>query len=140
MPVQITEVQPNQTVKHNWTEMAIALQPITETLSKEDRDYFEGPLSFLIGKEPRMANIDKKYMWLFIQEGNLIVDMYKAYKIYSINDSRSRLIKYLHKLALSLAEEGLLIKYGIGGYSRQYIEQKVTSENIDHNKKKSFWG
>jgi len=139
MPVQITEVQPNQTVKHNWTELAVALQPIVDTLPKQDRDYFEGVLSFLIGKEPRMANIDKKFMWLFIQEGNLIVDMYSARKLISIDYIRGRLVKYLHKLALSLAEEGLLIKYGIGGYSRQYIEQKVTSENIDH-KKKGFWG
>lgn len=61
MAIELRETPSAENVKQSWSQVMIALQPIVEHLPKEeDRDYFNGILSFLIGKEPRISNIDKK--------------------------------------------------------------------------------
>ena len=139
MAIELRETPSAENVKQSWSQVMIALQPIVEHLPKEeDRDYFNGILSFLIGKEPRISNIDKKLMFLYIRKGRLISKLYYYRQIFNMDYIRRKLIEYLNELALSLGEDGLFIKYGIGGFSKQFVEQKVINE-VSPQKKKGWF-
>lgn len=138
MPVQISEVSA-ENVKASWAQVMMALQPIIHrSLPQDDKDYFNGILNFIIGKEPRISNIDKKHMFLYIRTGRIITKLYYNRQIWDMEYIRRKLIEYLNELALSLGEDGLFIKYGIGGYSRQFVEQKMINENVEQKKKGWF--
>jgi len=140
MAIELRETPSAENVKQSWSQVMMALQPIVHrSLPQDDRDYFNGILNFLIGKEPRISNIDKKLMFLYIRKGRIITKLYYNRQIWDMNYIRRKLIEYLNELALSLGEDGLFIKYGIGGYSKQYVEQKVINENLEQ-KQKGFWG
>jgi hypothetical protein len=136
MPIELRETPSAESAKTSWSQVMMALQPIIhKSLPQDDKDYFNGILNFLIGKEPRISNIDKKIMFLYIRKGRIITKLFYNRQIWDMNYIRRKLIEYLNELALSLGEDGLFIKYGIGGYSRQFVEQKMISENIEQKKK-----
>lgn len=144
MAIEIRETtSPFESKKDIWSQIAIALQPIVENLPKEeDREEFMGIMNLLIGKEPRISNIPEKLIYVMVDKGYDIAMLYKYYHqgIWSIEDIRCRLIQYLNELATYLSREGDLMKYGFGGWSRQFQEQKVITE--DHSQtqsKKGFW-
>ena len=139
MAIELRETPSAENVKQSWSQVMIALQPIVEHLPKEeDRDYFNGILSFLIGKEPRISNIPEKLMFLYIRKGRFICKLYYYRHIYNMEYIRRLLIEYLNELALSLGGDGLFIKYGIGGFSKQFVEQKVINEASPQKKKGWF--
>ena len=140
MPVELREIPSSDTTKNNWQQIMIALQPIVDNIpKKEDRDYFKGIMSLLIGKEPRISNIPKNLMFIYIRKGRLISKYYYYRNIISMEYIRRLLVDYLNELALSLGEEGLFIKYGIGGYQKQFVEQHITQKQ-EQEKPKGWLG
>jgi len=140
MPIELRETPSAENLKSNWQQIMIALQPIVDNLpKKEDRDYFKGILSFLIGKEPRISNIPKNLMFIYIRKARLITKFYYYRNIISMDYIKRLLIDYLSELALSLGEDGLFIKYGIGGYQKQFVEQHITQKQEEAPKKGWLW-
>jgi hypothetical protein len=140
LPIELRETPSAESLKSNWQQIMIALQPIVDNLPKqEDRDYFKGILSFLIGKEPRISNIPRNLMFIYIRKARLISKFYYYRNIISMEYIRRLLIDYLSEIALSLGEDGLFIKYGIGGYQRQFVEQKVIQEKEEEKKRGWLW-
>jgi len=139
MAIELREIQPDG-MKSNWQQIMIALQPIVDNLPREeDRDYFKGILSFLIGKEPRISNIPKNLMFIYIRKARQISKFYYYRNIISMDYIKRLLIDYLSELALSLGESGLFIKYGIGGHSQQFVEQRVTQSNQQQQPQRKGW-
>lgn len=141
MTIELREVQSGSGgLKDKMESIKVILQPIVDNLPrKEDRDYFNGILSFLIGKEPRISNIPKNLMFIYIRKARLISKYYYYRNIISIDYIKRYLIDYLSELALSLGEEGLFIKYGMGGYSQQFVQQRVINEPPAEKKKGWLW-
>jgi hypothetical protein len=139
MPIELREVQAPDNTRGGWQQMKTIFEPVTANLPrKEDKDYFQGFLSFNIGKEPRLSNIPKNLMYIYQKKQRLIEEYYRYRKILSMDWIRGKEITFLGDLALFVSEEGLLIKYGIGGYQKQYVEQKMTQENVQPKKKGWF--
>lgn len=138
MPIEIRETPSAESVKNNWAQTALTLEPLVDHLKPVDKDHFNGVLSLLIGKEPRMSNIEKKFLFLYIRKARLIVHEYQAKHIFNMEYIRNQIVLYINELATNISEDGLLIKYGVGGYSKQYVEQKVVNENIEPKKKGWF--
>jgi hypothetical protein len=129
MSIELREINSPENLRNNWQQIAIMLQPIVDNLpKKEDRDYFKGIMSFLIGKEPRISNIQPLFMYIYIRKADFIVRLWKNKGIVGTDMIRTELVKYLNRLALHLSENGLLVKHGIGGFSQQYIEQNVRQQ------------
>jgi hypothetical protein len=138
MAIELREIQPD-TMKSNWQQIMIALQPIVDNIPKEeDRDYFKGILGFLIGKEPRISNIPKNLMFIYIRKARLISKFYFYRNIISMDYIKRLLIDYLSELALSLGEDGLFIKYGIGGYQQQFVQQRIIQDQAQAPQKKGW--
>jgi len=128
-----------ENLKTSWKQLLYTMQPQINRLPKEeDRDYFFGIPSLLIGKEPRLANIEKKRMYLVERQARLILILLEYHQIWGINSIRRLSAEYLNSLSLSGSEDGLILKYGIGGYSKQLVEQKMINENIEPKKKGWF--
>ena len=138
MAIELREIQPDN-MKSNWQQIMIALQPIVDNIPKEeDRDYFKGILGFLIGKEPRISNIPKNLMFIYIRKARLISKFYYYRNIISMDYIKRLLIDYLSELALSLGEDGLFIKYGIGGYQQQFVQQRIIQDQSQQPQKKGW--
>jgi hypothetical protein len=138
MTIELREVQPSEGMRSSWEKIMIALQPIVDNLPrKEDRDYFKGILSFLIGKEPRISNIPKHLMFIYIRKARLISKFYYYRNIISMDYIKRLLIDFLSELALSLGEDGLFIKYGFGGFQQSFVQQKI--EQTQPEVKKKGW-
>ena len=138
MPIELREVQAPDNTRGSWQQMKTIFEPVTANLpKKEDKEYFQGFLSFNIGKEPRLSNIPKNLMYIYQKKQRLIEEYYRYRKILSMDWIRGKELTFLGDLALFVSEEGLLIKYGIGGYQKQYVEQRV--EQIQPQPKKKGW-
>jgi len=138
MPIELREVQAPDSTRGNWQQIKTLFEPITANLPrKKDREYFQGFLGFNIGKEPRLSNIPKNLMYIYQKKSRLIAKYFYYRKILNMDWIREKEIQFLGDLALFVSEEGLLIKYGIGGTQRQYVEQKV--EQISPQPKKKGW-
>jgi hypothetical protein len=130
--------------KFNLAQIQTMLQPIIDALPKEeDRDYLNGLMNLMIGKEPRISNIPEELIYVTVDKGANIVMLYDYYLrgLWSIRDIRKRIAQYLNELAVYLSREGDLVKYGFGGYSHAEQIQKVTTEDRTPQKKKGwkFW-
>lgn len=140
MTIEVREIQAPDALKGNWQQIMVALQPIVDNLPrKDDRDYFKGVMNLLIGKEPRISNIPRIYMFLYIRKARRITRLYYYRDIISMEYIRREMINYLSELALSIGEDGLFIKYGIGGYSQSYVQQKLIQEKPEEKKKGWLW-
>lgn len=139
MPIELREVQAPDNTRGSWQQMKTIFEPVTANLPrKEDKDYFQGFLSFNIGKEPRLSNIPKNLMYIYQKKGQLISKYHFYRKILNMDWIRKNEINFLGDLALFVSEEGLLIKYGIGGFQRQYSETKI-EQTQQTPKKKGWW-
>ena len=128
--------------KFNLAQIQTMLQPIIDTLPKEeDRDYLNGLMNLLIGKEPRISNIPEELIYVTVDKGNDIVMLYDYYLrgIWNIRDIRKRMTQYLNELAVYLSREGDLVKYGFGGYSHQEQVQHMSTEDRSPRTKKKGW-
>lgn len=140
MPVELRELPAPDQLKNSWQQVMIALQPIVENLpNKEERDFFSGMLGLMIGKEPRMSNIPMEFAYVYLRKGYFVVKAYNYRSILGMPFVRAELIKLLYVFASSLGWDGLLIKHGFGGFSRQFLEQKVYSEKSEEKKKGWLW-
>lgn len=127
-------------LKSNWQQITILLQPIVSNLpNKQERDFFSGMLSLMIGKEPRISNIPMKLVYVYIKKGYFVAKLYKYRSIIGIERVMEELLKLLYVFAFSLGWDGLLVKHGLGGFQRQFIEQKVTQEKLPEEKKKGWF-
>lgn len=140
MSIEIREIQAPDNSKSNWQNLMSLLRPVVNQLPhEEDRDYFKGILGLLIEKEPRMSNIPKPFMFLYIRKARRITRLYYYREIISMEYIRRELINFLNELALSVGEEGLLIKYGIGGFQQSSVSQRVIQETPEPKKKGWLW-
>jgi len=145
MPIELRELpSPIESDKDIWSKISITLQPIIESLPKaEDREYLSGLMNLLIGKEPRISNIPEKLIYVMVDKGNDIAMLFYYYRkgIWDIEDIRKRIVQYLNELATYLSREGDLMKYGFGGWTRQFQEQKIiTEEHPTVKKRKKILG
>lgn len=145
MAIELRETgSPFESKKDLWSQIAIALQPIVDSLPKEeDREYLSGLMNLLIGKEPRISNVPERLIYVMVDKGHDIAMLYKAYLqgLWSIDDIRCRIVQYLNELAMYLSREGDLMKYGFGGWTQQLQTQHIITEDRPVNqKKKKFLG
>jgi hypothetical protein len=134
--IELREVQAPDNTRGNWQQMKTIFEPVTANLPrKEDKDYFQGFLSFNIGKEPRLSNIPRHLMFIYQKKEHLISLFYFYRRILDMDWIRRNELDFLADLGLFVSEEGLLIKYGIGGFQRQYVEQKVEQTTVQPKKK-----
>jgi len=140
MPIELRELpSPMESNKDSWYKMSVALQPIIDSLPNEDdKEYFSGIMNLLIGKEPRISNIPEKLIFPMIDKGRDIADLYDYYRmgIWSIEHIRKCTVQYLNELATYLSREGDFMKYGFGGWTRQFQEQKIVTEETPVARKK----
>jgi len=140
MPIELRELpSPMESNKDIWSKISITLQPIIDSLPKEeDREYLSGLMNLLIGKEPRISNIPEKLTYVIVDKGNDIAMLYYYHRrgIWDIEDIRKRIVQYLNELATYLSREGDLMKYGFGGWTRQFQEQKIVTEETPVARKK----
>lgn len=133
---KITEDQSVESRKESMAKTILALEPITDSLTnKGDRQFFKGIPSLLIGKDIKLANIAKDKMYVFLLMGKLNFLYYYYQNIISRDFIRRNVGEYLNFGGSSVSEEALFIKYGIGGYTKQYLEQKVISPNIEEGRR-----
>lgn len=132
---RITEEQSVEARKEQMAKTILALQPMIDSLPDEgDRKYFKGISSLLIGKDIKLANIekDKEYaLWKFAK----LIAVFNYYQnILSRDFIRRYAVEYLNLLGIGVSRDALFIKYGIGGFSRQYLEQKIVGANLEEKK------
>jgi hypothetical protein len=140
MAIELRETSSTENLKSNWQQIKMMLEPVVDNLpKKEDRDYFKGILGFLIGKEPRISNIPKNLMFLYIRKARYINKLFFYRHIISMDYIKRMMVDYLNELAVSLGEEGLFVKYGLAGYQKQFVEQKVIQEKPEEKKKGWFF-
>ena len=140
MSILLSESKEDGLFKNRLDQLMEILEPETDRLPKKsDRDYFDGPISFLIGKEPRISNIHPKFMYLEQKWAAYYIKLDYFKNIIDPAYTRTKITQHMAKLAHSLGEDALLIKYGIGGFQRQSVEQTIVQEQPQQKKKGWLW-
>jgi len=128
MAFTISETKDINAMKSQWAETILALQPIVDAIDNEqDKEYFKGIVSLLIGKDIRLANIPPRLMYIYIQKARRLYTLIYYSNLISLDYIRREVGDFLTTLGLSVSEDALFIKHGIGGFQqqRQYIKQEV---------------
>jgi hypothetical protein len=127
MPFTITETQDINAMKASWAQTILALQPLIDAIENpEDQAYFKGIASLLVGKDIRLANIPPRLMYIFIIKARRLYTLIYYSNIISLDYIRREVGDFITCLGLSVSEDALFIKYGIGGFQqqRQLIKQE----------------
>ncbi len=65
MPIELRETKDDTAFKNRFDQLIELLEPETDSLPKKsDREYYLSPISFLIGKEPKISNIKPQFMYI----------------------------------------------------------------------------
>ena len=108
-----------------WDKITHSLQPETESLPKRDREYFESNISFLIGKDIRLSNLPKEWLYIYIQRADYIFTLTWYPMVVPHEFINKEIGKYENRLGLPISLDGLGWKFGPMGFQQQHIRQEV---------------
>lgn len=109
----------------NWDKITHSLQPETESLPKKDREYFESNISFLIGKDIRLSNLPKEWLYIYIQRADHIFTLTWYPMLVPPEYINKEIGKYENRLGLPISLDGLGWKFGPMGFQQQHVKQEV---------------
>lgn len=109
----------------NWDKITHSLEPETDHLPKQDKDYFQSNISFLIGKDIRLSNLPEKFYAVFVERAdyNILLTWYPM--IIPHEFINREIARYLNRLGTLISLDGLGWKFGPMGFQQQHIKQEV---------------
>jgi len=109
----------------NWDKITHSLEPETEHLPEQDKQYFQSNISFLIGKDIRLANLPEKWYAIFVERARYIFTLAWYPMLVPHERINQEIAKYENTLGLTISLDGLGWKFGPMGFQQQHIRQEV---------------
>lgn len=130
MAITISEQASVEHMKSLWSQIVLALEPLTETLPEPYRSFFNSPIKLLIGNKISLAIIPPRHMYSYIEHERLILSYLQNidYLGYDLDLPLFELSDFLARLGLSMSIEGKFLLEG--PMSQQTQTTRQTAEYI----------
>jgi len=127
---KLTEDKSYEHAVFDWQRISHSLQPETKVLSKEDRRFFETIIWFIVGKEVKLANIERRQYLFFKLFGDHILNLNSYPMLITKEYVRKMVAKFIKDLGLTISIDGLGWKFGPMGFQQQKVTQELIQPSV----------
>lgn len=126
MPTRtVVEDQGYDSATFSWDKITHSLEPEIEVLPEEDQRYFSSKIKLLLGKEIRLSNIPKEFIFVYIRWADWIITLNRYPMVVNQEFIRSEIAKLLNRYGIRISQDGLGWKFGPMGFQQQHVKQEI---------------